>query len=105
MRNFVTPHCHVKSLDSASSPEKFAKRELELGTGYVTVTDHGTLEATRHVYDLLKDEKQFVALKPILGLEGYFRDDDCPILTSAGAAKSADGTFREAIKYTHLLLS
>ena len=55
-KNFVTPHCHVKSLDSASTPEKFAKRELELGTGYVTVTDHGTLEATRQVYDLITDK-------------------------------------------------
>lgn len=104
MRNFVTPHCHVKSLDSASSPEKFAKRELELGTGYVTVTDHGTLEATRQVYDLLRDKKQFAGLKPILGLEGYFRDDDCPILTANGLPRASDNTFRDAIKYTHLTL-
>lgn len=104
MKNFVTPHCHVKSLDSASSPERFAQRELDLQTGYLTVTDHGTLEATRQVYDLLRDKKSFQALKPILGLEGYFRDDNCPILLDAGAQRDADGTLRKHIKYTHLTL-
>ncbi len=104
MKAFVTPHCHVKSLDSASSPEKFAQRELELGTGYLTVTDHGTLEATRQVYDLLRDKKAYSSIKPILGLEGYFRDDNCSILAGNNAARSPDGTFRDAIKYTHITL-
>ena len=104
MKNFVTPHCHVKSLDSASSPEKFAQRELDLGTGYLTVTDHGTLEATRQVYDLLRDKKAYSSIKPILGLEGYFRDDNCPILIENGAVRSADGTFRDALKYAHITL-
>lgn len=104
LANFVTPHCHVKSLDSASSPERFAQRELDLGTGYLTVTDHGTLEATRQVYDLLRDKKAYSSIKPILGLEGYFRDDNCPILIENGASRSADGTFRDALKYAHITL-
>jgi len=104
MKNFVTPHCHVKSLDSASTPEQFAKRELELGTGYVTVTDHGTLEATRQVYDLTKEKKAYKGLTPILGLEGYFRDDNCPIYAAQGIAKDKDGTYREHLKYMHLTL-
>ena len=109
-KNFVTPHCHVKSLDSASTPEQFAKRELELGTGYLTVTDHGTLEATRQVYDLTKNKKAFKGLKPILGVEGYFRDDECPILTAAGVpfsrGKKGDEApnFRDHLKYMHLTL-
>lgn len=103
MKNFVSPHVHVHSLDSASTPEQFARRELELGTGYLTVTDHGTMEATRHVYELTKDKK-FKDLKPILGLEGYHRDDSCEILTAAGVQKSADGTFRDAYKYGHITL-
>jgi DNA polymerase III alpha subunit len=80
MKNFVTCHCHQQSLDTASTPEAFAAKELELGTGYLTVTDHGTLQAARRVYDLAKKKK----LSPIIGLEAYLRDDNCPILASHG---------------------
>lgn len=76
MRNFITCHSHPQSLDSASTPAAFAEREVQLGTGYITVTDHGTLQACRTVYDIAKAKK----LTPILGLEGYFRDDQCPII-------------------------
>ena len=98
--NFVTCHCHIQSLDTASTPEAFAERELELGTGYLVVTDHGTLQAARKVYDLAHEKK----LKPIIGLEGYLRDDNCPILTAAGISKDAKGTFSEYRKYYHVTL-
>lgn len=101
---FVSPHVHVRSLDTASTPENFAKRELELGTGYLTVTDHGTLEGTRRVYDLLHEKKKFAGLRPILGLEAYVRDDNCPILAEKGVAKGVDGTYRDYIKYYHITL-
>jgi DNA-directed DNA polymerase III PolC len=104
MKNFISPHVHVKSLDSGSTPEQFAKREVELGTGYITVTDHGTLEATRLIYDLTKEKKAYKGLTPILGLEGYFRDDNCPILTEKGVQKGEDGSFRDHIKYHHITL-
>jgi DNA polymerase III alpha subunit len=67
-KNFVDSHCHVQSLDSASTPENYAKREVELETGYLTVTDHGTLEACRRVYDLCHTDKRYQGkLNPILG--------------------------------------
>lgn len=78
LRSFVAPHCHIQSLDSASIPEAFVKREQQLGTGHITVTDHGSMAACRKVYDLGKK----AGLAPILGLEGYFFDDTCPILKS-----------------------
>lgn len=102
--NFVSAHCHPGSFDSGSSPEQFAKREVELGTGAMVVTDHGTLEMTRRVYNLCKDNKKYQSLTPILGCEGYFRDDNCDILSAAGAARSKDGTFRDHLKYQHLTL-
>lgn len=87
-KNFATPHCHVRSFDSASTPEAFARRELELGSEFLTCTDHGTLEANRQIYDLCRDHKDFKGkLTPILGLEAYFRDDDCPILGARGVEK------------------
>jgi DNA-directed DNA polymerase III PolC len=98
--NFPTCHSHPLSFDSASTPEAFAERELELGTGTLTVTDHGTLHACRKVYDIAKAKK----LTPILGLEAYVRDDNCPILTAAGVQKDADGTFKSYAKYMHLTI-
>lgn len=118
VKNYTTPHCHVQSLDSASTPEAFVERELELGTGTITVTDHGSLVACRKVYDLGKK----AGLTPILGIEAYFRDDDCPILTEAGIQKKyydlnssnkseaekailyPNGTFGEYLKYCHLTI-
>lgn len=98
--NFPSPHCHVQSLDSGSSPEAFAAREIELGTGAITVTDHGSLSVCRKVYDLALKKK----LTPILGLEAYFRDDKCPILTKEGLVKDAKGTFTPYVKYMHLTM-
>lgn len=84
-KNFPTPHCHsAASLDSASTPENFAAWEVEHGTGALTVTDHGTMAGARKVYDLAVGKKFKGKLTPIIGLEAYFRDDDCPILKSFG---------------------
>lgn len=94
MKNFASPHCHIQSLDSASTPEAFIKREKELETGAITTTDHGSLQACRHVYDLAKKAK----LTPILGLEAYFRDDDCPLIKAAGLDP------KTYLKYFHITL-
>lgn len=96
-RNFVSPHVHIQSLDSASTPQEFAEKEVELGTGAITVTDHGTLVAVPEVYEMAKKHK----LTPILGEEIYLRDDDCPILTAAGMKKDEQGTFANVRKYYH----
>ena len=94
MKNPPSPHCHIQSLDSASTPAAFIERELELETGAITTTDHGSLQACRHVYDLAKKAK----LTPILGLEAYFRDDACPILLGAGLVP------KDYLKYFHITL-
>lgn len=100
MFNFPTPHCHPKSLDTASTPEAFLRRELELETGTLTCTDHGTMDVSRKLYSLARSNN----LTPILGLEAYFRDDSCPILTEAGVDKDKDGTFIPYLKYMHLTM-
>lgn len=82
MRNFPSPHVHPESLDSASTLKKMAKREVELGTGAITATDHGSMGACRAIYDLAKKNN----LIPILGLEAYVRDDSCPILLEEGVS-------------------
>jgi len=80
----VTPHCHTLSLDSGSTPESFLRRELDLNTGYITTTDHGTLAGVRKIYDLAKKAK----ITPILGLESYLRPRECEILKSMGVSKT-----------------
>jgi DNA-directed DNA polymerase III PolC len=97
-KNFPSPHCHIQSLDSASTPKEFIKREQELGTGCITCTDHGTMQGTRHVYELAKK----AGLTPILGVEAYFRDDNCPILAAAGIV--GEKAVKEYAKYYHITL-
>jgi DNA polymerase III alpha subunit len=114
--NFVSPHCHVMSLDSASTPESFAAKEVELQTGAICATDHGSLSAIYRIYDLAKKNN----LIAIPGLECYFRDDNCPILTRLGVPKTdivprgmdkdkwkidhPTGSFYSYNKYYHLTL-
>lgn len=109
IRNFPTCHCHPQSLDSASTPEAFAKREMELGSGYLVATDHGSLAAARTLIALTKkkDDKgqRIYPLIPIVGLEAYFRDDRCPILQEEGVPLDEDGTYRKTwCKYHHLTI-
>jgi DNA polymerase-3 subunit alpha len=80
LKPFPSPHVHIQSFDSASTPKAFVEREKELGTGVLTCTDHGSMACCRKVYDLAKKNQ----LTPILGVEAYFRDDNCPILLGAG---------------------
>jgi DNA polymerase III, alpha subunit len=63
MKQFVTCHSHPQSLDSASTPAAFAKREVELGGKALTATDHGTLAASWQIYQLAKKN----GLIPIIG--------------------------------------
>ena len=115
-RNFVTAHSHPQSLDSGSKPEAFAKREVELGSGAITCTDHGTLSA---VYDCYKLGKEH-GLIAVPGLEAYFRDDDCPLLKKIGVPRTdtvprgsdkeawraahPEGSYIDYLKYYHLTL-
>ena len=116
MKTFRTPpefHNHPDSFDSASTPEAFAVREVELETGALTATDHGTMGACRRVYDIAHSKKYKGKLVPILGIEGFLRDDNCPILLQNGIERTydkADGKpagephFREYRKYYHFTL-
>ena len=93
-------HHHINSLDSASTLDSFVKRELELGTGVLTVTDHGSMGACREVYDIAKKN----SLTPVLGIEAYLRDDNCELLASSGIEKDAKSTYSSYNKYYHLLV-
>lgn len=99
MRNFVSPHVHPQSLDTGSTPEAFVKRAVELGTGAIACTDHGSLSTCRQIHKLATKSK----LTPILGVEAYFRDDDCPIIQGGGIEK-IEGKLDKYNKYYHITL-
>ncbi len=100
-KNFPSPHTHLQSLDTGSTIEEFIKREKELETGVITCTDHGYLGACRDVYKLAKEN----GLKPILGIEGYHRDDGCLILQKHGYKQDPkDNTYKNIYKYGHITL-
>lgn len=113
-KQFATPHCHPSSLDTGSTPKDFAKREVELGSPTITCTDHGSLASAYEIYSIANKNN----LIPIIGLEAYFRSDNCPILTKLGIEKTETvprgmdkvewknknpgGTFFDYSKYFHL---
>jgi DNA polymerase III alpha subunit len=100
MKQFSSPHVHPQSLDSASTPEALAKREVELGSGSLTCTDHGSLACAYTTYELAKKNN----LTPVIGLEAYVRDDNCPILTQFGIPKTdtvPKGTDKDKWKEEH----
>jgi DNA-directed DNA polymerase III PolC len=99
-KNFSSPHCHLQSLDTGSTIDQFVKREVELGTGTLTCTDHGYLGACRDVYRIAKEND----LSPILGIEGYHRDDKCQILQKHGFTQNAKGTYADLYKYGHITI-
>jgi DNA polymerase III alpha subunit len=105
--NFPTPHCHPQSLDTASTPEAFYEREVELGSTALVATDHGSMGVCREIYSLATEggkDKKGEKLIPILGLEGYVRDDDCEILKGSGIEKDDKNTFASYNKYYHITM-
>ncbi len=98
--NYSEIHCHIGSFDSGSTPEAFVKREIELGTGSICCSDHGTMTSCIDTYLLAKKNN----LIPILGIESYIRDDNCPILLEAGIPKDENNSYKKYSKYHHSLI-
>lgn len=82
MINPPTCHCHPLSLDTGSQINDFIKKEQELGTGYVTATDHGSMGSAYLIYT----KAQKASLTPILGIEVYLRDLECDLLKKMTAS-------------------
>lgn len=99
-KQYPTVHCHPGSLDTASTPAAFAAKEVELGSGCMTATDHGTMAQVRNVYEVAKKNK----LTPILGIEAYVRDDQDKLLLAAGHTHNEQGTLADYYKYAHMTL-
>lgn len=92
-------HCHLQSLDTGSSIDDFVKKEIELGSGCLTCTDHGTMSALFIAYTKAKK----AGLTFIPGIEAYLRDENCDILKSSGI-ELIDGSVAHYFKYGHCTL-
>lgn len=85
--SFVHLHRHSEwSLgDGTGSAEQYAEQAVKFGQPALAITDHGSLAGT--LYHMQACEK--VGIKPILGMEAYFRFD----VEADREAKNQYGTF------------
>jgi len=77
----VSPHTHCESFLTSSTLSSFIERAKELKRIYFSCVDHGYLHSSLKAYNIAKKS----GLKPILGLELYFKDPSCSIITGTRA--------------------
>ena len=80
----VSPHCHAESYLTGSTAKNLIKRAKELGRTHFCYTDNGHMSSALKVYGMAKKE----GLKFIPGIEFYFKDSQCPIITGSQAARA-----------------
>jgi DNA-directed DNA polymerase III PolC len=73
---FISTHIHTESYLSASKLSSFIERAKTLGRTHFTQIDQGNLSNALKAYGQAKK----VGLKPILGIEVFFKDPACPIV-------------------------
>lgn len=73
----VSPHNHPESVLTGSSLSSLIARAKDLGRTHYAITDNGHLSSAVKAYTAAKKAN----LKPILGMEVYFKDSNCPFIT------------------------
>lgn len=81
----VSPHTHVESKLTASTLANMIQTAKKLNRKYFSYTDHGHLSSALKTYTLAKTND----LIPILGVEIYFKDSNCSIITGTNVEKCA----------------
>jgi DNA polymerase III alpha subunit len=77
----VSPHNHIESFLSASTLSGFIARAKELKRDYLVCTDHGYMSAALKTYSAAQE----AGLKSILGVELYFKDLLCSVVSGTKA--------------------
>lgn len=80
---FISPHTHPESYLTGSTIDSLINRSKELGRTHFAYTDHNHLSSAMRTYKLAKAAD----LKFIPGIEIYFKDASCPIVSGTKAAK------------------
>lgn len=94
----VSPHCHAESPLTGSTLANLVGRAKEMGREYFAYTDHGHLSSALKAYNLCKPDKRKIEdlakegkeylkreIKFIPGIEIYFKDNTCPIVSGTQA--------------------
>jgi len=79
----ISPHQHCESQLTGSPIATMVKRAKDLGRKYFAYTDLGHLSSALKVYGMAKKAE----LKPVLGMEFYFKDSKCDIVTGTPASR------------------
>jgi DNA-directed DNA polymerase III PolC len=77
----VSLHTHCESFLTSSTLPNLIERAKELDRSYFSCTDHGYLHSSYKAYNAAKKAE----LKPILGIELYFKDPLCSIVSGTKA--------------------
>lgn len=77
----VSPHLHAESFLTGSTIGTLVAKAKELGRTHIAYTDHGTLSSALKVYGQAKK----AGLKFIPGIEIYFKDGTCDIVSASKA--------------------
>lgn len=77
----VSPHIHPESPLTGSTLTAMVDKAKELGRTHFAYTDNGHLSSALKAYNAAKKK----GLKPILGLEIYFKDSACTLVTGTKA--------------------
>lgn len=83
---FISPHTMPESSFTASTLSSLIERAVELKRTHFACTDHGYLHSSLKAYNTAKK----AGLKPILGIQFYFKDPLCDIVS---------GTLADRCKY------
>lgn len=77
----ISPHSHVESSLTGSPISSMISRAKELGRTHFVYTDNNHLSSALKTYKMAKS----AGLKSILGIEIYFKDPSCSIVTGTSA--------------------
>jgi|GEM_PF-3217617 len=88
----ASPHCHAESPLTGSTVKALVDKAKELGRDYFAYTDHGHLSSSLKAMGFCKPDKSKSATESqkrniqfIPGIEVYFKDSKCPIVTGSDA--------------------
>lgn len=82
--SFLSAHTHVESFLSASTLDSFIAKAKTLKREYLACTDLGFLHSSLKAYNATKKS----GIKPILGLEFYFKDPTCSAVSGTKADRA-----------------
>lgn len=80
MRNFIGSSNHPESYLTASTTKNMIEAHKKLDLTHIAIADNGLMTGTLKAYNMCNDKKKGYNIKPILGVELFFKDKNCTLL-------------------------